>query len=42
MRVVVLLAALVLAGCGVDGEPEPKGPGIAISGEATIGISGTL
>ena len=40
-----LTVTLVLAACGADDPPEPvKGPepGIRISGEAKIGVSGTL
>ena len=36
----MLLALLTLAGCGVDGSPTP--PEITVSGEARIGVSGTL
>jgi ABC-type glycerol-3-phosphate transport system substrate-binding protein len=35
----LLLACLVLAACGADGEPEaPSGTGITITGEARIGV----
>ena len=42
MRTLALLAALALAGCGVDGPPEPKDGGIGVSGEVEIGIVGEL
>lgn len=42
MRVLLILAVLALAACGVDGEPEPKSDGISVSGTAKIGVSGTL
>ena len=42
VRVVAVLAVLALAACGVDGEPEPKGPGLDVSGQASIGVRGTL
>jgi uncharacterized lipoprotein YmbA len=41
MRLAVI-ALLLLAGCGVDGEPEPKNTGIVVSGEARIGVVGSL
>ena len=36
--------ALFLSACGVDGEPEPPAPkpGIAISGTASSGVTGSL
>jgi predicted small secreted protein len=42
MRPILALAFLVLAACGVDGEPEPVSGGITVSGEAKIGVRGTL
>lgn len=37
----ILLACLTLAACGVDGEPQPPATsGVAITGEAKIGIGG--
>lgn len=49
MKQVTLLlgaACLALAGCGVDGAPEPKAKpvktGLTVSGTAKIGIRGTL
>jgi hypothetical protein len=42
MRALVLIAALALAGCGVDGEPVPKTDGVSVSGTTKIGVSGTL
>ncbi len=48
MRVLAILAVLVLAGCGADGEPErpeknaQSGPGfsLSITGKAEVGITG--
>lgn len=34
----LLIACLALAACGADGPPEK--PGIALSGEAKIGVGG--
>jgi hypothetical protein len=35
----LLLAALALAACGADGDPEPPTKsGITVSGEAEIGV----
>ena len=42
MRRLVLIATLALAACGADGEPEPVPGGITVSGEAKIGVKGTL
>ena len=45
MRVILSFAVLaVLAACGADGAPEapqPK-PGLSISGDARMGVVGTL
>lgn len=41
MRALAVLALLTLAACGADGaptKPAPK-PGVAISGEAEIGVT---
>jgi hypothetical protein len=35
-----LLLALALAGCGADGAPVT--PGVTVSGEAQMGVEGTL
>ncbi len=32
------LAVLALSACGVDGEPTPPKPGVAVSGEVQIGV----
>ncbi len=45
MRYTIVLLALGLSACGVDGEPErpertQAAPGISISGTAQIGIAG--
>ena len=42
MRAVLILAALALASCGADGDPEPVEGGISVSGEARIGVVGRL
>ena len=42
MKWLTLGLTLVLLGCGVDGEPEPKASGINISGTAKIGVSGSF
>ena len=42
MRSLLILAFVALAACGADGEPEPVQGGITISGEARIGVTGTL
>lgn len=42
MRRLLVLALVALAACGVDGEPEPVPGGITVSGEARIGVSGSL
>ena len=42
MRPILALAFLFLAACGVDGDPEPVSGGITVSGEAKIGVRGTL
>lgn len=36
------LVFLALAACGVNGEPAPVEGGVTVSGEARIGVSGTL
>ena len=40
MRLVTtLLAALLLAACGVDGPPEaPERPGVSVGGDARMGV----
>jgi hypothetical protein len=43
MKTIAFLALLLLAACGADGEPEPVGDtGVAVSGEARIGVTGGL
>lgn len=40
-----MLAGLVLASCGVDGQPirpEPKKAGVSVTGTARIGVAGGL
>ncbi len=34
----MLIACLLLAACGADGAPEPPSKGIAIQGEAQVGV----
>lgn len=44
----LLAAALLLAGCGVSGPPEPpgppperpSGPNVSVTGEARVGLAG--
>lgn len=38
----LLILPLALAACGVDGAPKPPAPGVTISGEARVGVVGTL
>ncbi|MCX7888904.1 MAG: hypothetical protein N2422_04130 [Rhodobacteraceae bacterium] len=39
MTVAALIAALALAGCGVDGPPRaPAGAGVTIEGDAQVGV----
>ena len=33
---------LFVASCGADGEPEPMSTGVSITGEARIGVKGSL
>ncbi|MFB9221398.1 argininosuccinate lyase [Paracoccus cavernae] len=48
MKLLPLIALLALAACGVDGPPispsthETPPPGIAVSGEARIGVVSSL
>lgn len=39
MKYAALLATLILAACGADGAPETPAPGVALSGEASIGVT---
>lgn len=43
MRILVLVAVTLLAGCGVDGPPQPPAPaattgGVTLSGDVRAGI----
>ncbi|MEM9973101.1 MAG: hypothetical protein AAF771_02900 [Pseudomonadota bacterium] len=45
IRAFAFAALLALIGCGANGPPEPqreRGPGITISGTATIGVDGAF
>lgn len=42
MRLFLAIAVFALAACGADGAPDPVPGGITVSGEARIGVSGTL
>lgn len=45
MRLTILLTVLTLAACGVDGPPQsPQSPqpGVTITGDARVGVTGTL
>jgi hypothetical protein len=48
MKAVLMIAGLlILASCGVDGEPTPPSkaqstPGVSVSGEVGIGVAGSL
>ena len=39
MKYAALLALLTLAACGADGAPERPALGIAVSGEAQMGVT---
>jgi predicted small lipoprotein YifL len=46
-RIAFVLTLFALAACGVDGEPQAPAakapaPGVSISGEASVGVVGTL
>jgi len=42
--IALLIAAVALAGCGVDGEPVPPAPksGVTVSGTVEMGVTGSL
>ncbi len=43
MRIVLSLSLLaLLAACGADGQPETPAPGLTVTGEAQLGITGKL
>ena len=42
MRLLAILAMLAIAACGADGDPEPVEAGVSVSGEARIGVVGSL
>jgi hypothetical protein len=42
MRTLAFLAFLALAACGAAGEPEAPTPGLSISGEASMGVTGKI
>lgn len=43
LRFLLVLTSLgLLAACGADGAPDAPKPGVSISGEARMGVTGTL
>ncbi len=47
MRLALLISLLTLTACGIDGDPEPRASdprqtGISLSGDARIGVVGSL
>jgi hypothetical protein len=42
MRMLALISLVALASCGADGDPVPRDTGVNVSGDARIGVTGTL
>ncbi|WP_277818345.1 hypothetical protein [Paragemmobacter straminiformis] len=42
MKHLILLAVFALTACGADGAPEKPQTGVAITGEARVGVTGSL
>jgi len=42
MRWLLVVTVLMLAGCGVDGPPEPVKTGVSVSGTASVGVTGSF
>ncbi|MEM9970938.1 MAG: hypothetical protein AAF762_07540 [Pseudomonadota bacterium] len=41
-RAAAAMLLVALSACGADGDPEPVEPGIRVTGEARIGVSGSF
>ncbi|MGI9389495.1 MAG: hypothetical protein ACR2O1_05495 [Boseongicola sp.] len=41
MRTLILLSLMALTACGADGSPEPVEPGVEVTGQVKIGLTGT-
>lgn len=41
-RILLIGLLFSLAACGIDGPPTPPGGGISTSGDAQVGVVGTL
>lgn len=42
MKLLPVLVLTLLAACGAAGAPERPAPGITLSGEAKLGVQGTM
>ena len=41
MKPLLILALFALTACGIDGAPEKPATGVTLSGEASLGVSGS-